>query len=313
METFSVVDSQLQASIVKRVICLSWQGFGYKKIIKQIKKEFSVNLSLGLLSYWFNHDVNLYGGQNHFDSKPTKELAYILGVIFGDGNLFFHKCKGDYAIRLEATDKDFVEHFSSCVSKVLNKEKNYAVNSYKRKSMDSIMYSTKARSKEIYYFIKDIKEDFEKVKPFAKAHPKEFIQGLADSEGCPNISARANFSVGVCVASSMNVQLLAFVSLLLNNYFKMTSKVRLSKRKGMADSIINGRLIIRKNDLFTLDISSFAMTKKFAQEIGFNIGRKQVKLIDACFIFENLVPSERVNKWKSKYVKTPHQWVTKDE
>ena len=115
METFSVVDSQLQTSIVKRVICLSWQGFGYKKIIKKIKEEFCVKLCLGLLSYWFNNEVCLYGGQNHFDSKPTKELAYILGVIFGDGNLFFHKCKGDYAIRLEATDKDFVEHFSSCV------------------------------------------------------------------------------------------------------------------------------------------------------------------------------------------------------
>ncbi len=98
MHNFSAVESSKQQDIVKRVVDLSWSGFGYKRIIAKIKVEFSVKLSLGLLSYWFNHKVNLIGGQNHFDQKPTKELAYVLGVMFGDGNLFFHKSKSDYII-----------------------------------------------------------------------------------------------------------------------------------------------------------------------------------------------------------------------
>jgi intein-encoded DNA endonuclease-like protein len=93
MKTFSSLDFQLQNEIVQQVINLSWGGFGYKKIIKQIKKEFGVNLSKGLLSYWFNHDVKLYGGQNHFDSKPSKELVYVLGVFEWKKRYFKPKSK----------------------------------------------------------------------------------------------------------------------------------------------------------------------------------------------------------------------------
>ena len=307
METFSVVDSQLQASIVKRVICLSWQGFGYKKIIKKIKEEFFVNLSSGLLSYWFNNEVRLYGGQNHFDSKPTKELAYVLGVMFGDGNLFFHEKKQDYAVRLEAIDKDFVEYFSKCVSKVLNKERNYAVVKYKQKAMDSCMYSARARSKELYYFIKELKEDFEKVKPFAEAYPKEFIQGLADSEGFSTISARTNFSVGVCVAVSTNKDLLCFVKKLLIG-LGIVSSMGISKRKGMSDSIINGRIITRTMDLFYLKTVSFFDTEAYSNKINFSIARKSEKLRDGILV-ETYVPCfDKVSFWKNLYEKRSNQW-----
>ena len=312
MKTFSVVDSQLQASIVKRVICLSWQDFGYKKIIKKIKEEFFVNLSPGLLSYWFNNEVRLYGGQNHFDSKPTKELAYFLGVMFGDGSLFFHKCKGDYAIRLEAVDKDFVDHFSFCVSKILNKEKNYTVISCKRRSMDSVMYSTKARSKELYFFIKDIKEDFEKVKPFVEAYPKEFIQGLADSEGCPVISAGVCFKVRVIVACSTNKSLLEFVSFLLIK-FGINSSLFLSKKAGATDSIINGRYITRTKNLYSLQISNFRNVKVFSNQINFNIKRKNQKLFDAIFTFEDISVKNPTGFWLENYEKKSNQWFVKQQ
>jgi len=64
MKTFSTIEVLVQTKVVRRVIELSWSGTGYKRIIKKIKEEFSVNLSLGLLSYWFNNEVKLFGGQN---------------------------------------------------------------------------------------------------------------------------------------------------------------------------------------------------------------------------------------------------------
>lgn len=211
MKTFSLVDSNLQKIIFKKVIELSFDDLSYKKIIKQIAMEFNVKLSLGTLSYWFNHNVNLFGGVNKFEAKASSELVYCIGVMFGDGNIFHDKKKQDYVVRLDAIDKDFVEYFSNCVSKVLNKENNYVVIPCKRESMVSIMYCSKARSKILYYFIKELKNDFKKVKFFAQEYPKEFIMGLADSEGCPTISSRNIFQIGVCVAYSMNVELLAFV------------------------------------------------------------------------------------------------------
>jgi DNA endonuclease len=309
MNTFSELSFPVQTSIIEKVIELSWNGLGYKKIIKKIKEEFSVNLSLGLLSYWFNHEVKLFGGENQFSPKPSKELAYVLGVIFGDGNLFYHKKNSDYVIRLDAIDKDFVEKFSECVSKVLNKEKNYAVVSYKQKAMSSIMFSSKARSKQLYYFLKELKVDFEKVKPFAKVYPKEFIQGLADSEGCPSISAANSFSVGVCVASSMNVKLLAFVSCLLKKHFRIRSRVYKTKKKGMSDSVINGRVITRQNDLFSLTISNFDSTKIFANYVEFGIKRKNEKLRDATYIFEFFQKKNRLTEWGKIYCKNGNRWA----
>jgi DNA endonuclease len=313
MKTFSEVDLGLQQVILRKVIELSWDDFGYKKIIQKIAEDFSVKLGKGLLSYWFNNDVKLFGGQNKFEIKPSKELAYVIGVIFGDGNLFHHKSKSDYLIRLDAIDKDFVETFSSCVSKVLNKERNYVVMPTTRKSMDSIMYSTRARSKQLYYFLKELKADFEKVKPFAQAYPKEFIQGLADSEGCPSIAARNSFQVGVCVAYSMNIELLAFVCLLLKMKFTIKSKVRLARKKGVTDSVINGRPITRKNNVYFLSIGDFQSTQKFAEKINFGIERKRQKLNDAVDIFENYCCYARLNEWHNRYFKPKSKWVPKAE
>ena len=309
METFSSVNFQSQIEIVQKVIDLSWEGLGYKRIIKQIKKDFSVNLSLGLLSYWFNHDVKMFGGQNHFLKKPTKELAYVLGVMFGDGNIFYHKKKQDYVVRLEAIDRDFVEHFSKCVSKVLSKETNYAVVRYKQKAMGSFMYFARARSKELYYFIKELKEDFEKVKPFANAYPKEFIQGLADSEGCPSISARNSFQVGVVVAVSTNENLLMFVCDLLFKSFEIKTKLRLQHKAGKTDSIINGRSITRTMNLYSLIIARVEDTKTYSKLIGFSIKRKQNKLIGGGNIFEKFSVSERVFEWKKRYYKPKSKWI----
>jgi DNA endonuclease len=313
MKTFSEVDLSLQQVILRKVIELSWEDFGYKKIIQKVADDFSVKLGKGLLSYWFNNDVKLFGGQNKFEIKPSKELAYVIGVIFGDGNLFHHKSKSDYIIRLDAIDKDFVETFSSCVSKVLNKERNYVVMPTTRKSMDSIMYSTRARSKQLYYFLKELKADFEKIKPFALAYPKEFIQGLADSEGCPSLSAANKFHIGVCVAYSMNVKLLAFVCLLLKTKFAIKSNVRLARKKGVTDSIINGRPITRKNNVYSLSIGGFQSTQKFSRRIDFCIKRKSQKLHDAVAVFENFSSCERTEEWCKRYFKPKSKWVPKAE
>lgn len=311
MGYFSEIDSNKQNIVIKKVIELSWDGLGYKKIIKQIANDFDVKLSLGTLSYWFNNDVLLKGGLNKFNPISSKELSYVLGVMFGDGNLFFDKNKKDFVIRLDAIDKDFVIFFSKNVSKLLNKNKDYSVCAVKHKNMISIMYSTRARSKELYYFLKNLKVDFEKVKPFAEKFPKEFIQGLADSEGCPLISARKNFLVRVCVAVSTNKELLLFVKKLLWKKFFIKSNFYLSKKAGITDSIINGRSITRSKNLYALQISNFDNVKKFSKEIGFSIQRKNQKLFDAIFALSDTSVINPVTFWEYNYEKRSNQWFNK--
>lgn len=309
MNFFSEIDSNMQKIVISKIIDLSWQGFGYKKIIKQIAIEFNVKLNLSTLSYWFNNDVLLKGGINKFDPVPSSDLSYVLGVMWGDGNLFNNKKKSDYIIRLDVIDEDFVKHFSKCVSKILSKNKSYAVTQLKHKNMDSIMYSTRARSKELFYFIKECKNDFEKVKIFVEMFPKEFIQGLADSEGCPMVCAKNNFSINVCVAYSTNKELLLFVKKLLEKKFLIKSNFYLSKKAGITDSIINGREITRTKDLFSLLINNIDDLIKFSYLIGFSIKRKNEKLKDAIFIFKKYSYLERSFYWKKIYYKTKKQWV----
>lgn len=312
MENFSSVDSRLQFKIFRRVVELSWDDVGYGKIIKTIATEFSVKLNKSNLSYWANNNVKLFGGRNNFLPKKSLELAYILGVMFGDGTLHFDEKKKDYVIRLDAIDKDFVERFSKYVSKVLGKDKFYSVCQMGGRGYSTI-YSTRARSKELFYFIKDLKEDFEKVKHFAETYPKEFIQGLADSEGCPQITATKSFRVNILVACSSNDSLLIYVKNLLKIKFGIGTRFYLSKKAGVTDSIINGRPITRTMNLYGLDTISFENSKLFSKCVGFSIGRKQTKLLVACRIFENFEKKEMVVERLNLYYKKNNMWVTKDE
>ncbi len=83
MNSFSEIDSNMQKIVISKIIDLSWQGFGYKKIIKQIAIEFNVKLNLSTLSYWFNNDVLLKGRINKFDPVLSSDLSYVLGVMWG--------------------------------------------------------------------------------------------------------------------------------------------------------------------------------------------------------------------------------------
>src|SRR3990167_8959790 len=128
MKTFSDLAHSEQVSLFSKVFGLKKQGLGYKRIIKRVKLEDNVRLALGTLSYWFNNDVKMIGGENYFEAKASPELSYILGVMFGDGSAICDKSNQDYYLRLHVKDKDFAEKFSEYGAKVLGKEKPFSVN-----------------------------------------------------------------------------------------------------------------------------------------------------------------------------------------
>lgn len=93
MKRFSDLSSEKQTLIYDKVLELKKAGLGYKKIIKRINKENEVKLALSTLSYWFNNKIKLLGGENWFKEKPSKELSYIIGVMFGDGFISINKAR----------------------------------------------------------------------------------------------------------------------------------------------------------------------------------------------------------------------------
>jgi intein-encoded DNA endonuclease-like protein len=65
------------------------------------------------------------GRLNNFRPDPTPELAYVIGVILGDGNLNIHGYSSEMI--LAVTDHDFAEEFSKCLSRVLHRETPYKI------------------------------------------------------------------------------------------------------------------------------------------------------------------------------------------
>lgn len=303
MNRFFDLSQKTQQQLFAEVCHLKSEGFGYKRIRRRIREEFGVKLSLGTLSYWSHHAIKIVGGQNPFEPKPSSELAYVLGVMFGDGALSFNEKKQDYALALEAKDKDFVEKFAGCTSVLLGKEKPFCVC-----AAHEGLFSTKARSKRLYYFVKSIKENFEVGKPFVEAFPADFVRGLADSEGTASFSSKTR-RLCLVVAHSVNLELLKFTQELLWKKFAIQTELRRTKTAGMNDSIINGRLIVRTKDLYALSIYKFDKQKKYAVFVGFTMTRKNQKLNDAIFLLEKFGGLKAASYWGKIYHKEGRYWV----
>jgi intein-encoded DNA endonuclease-like protein len=118
-------------------------------------------------------------------SKPSEELAYVIGVVLGDGypklKRRVRKVYNDVIIRLEAKDKEFVEEFARCLAKVLGRRQirpRYVKSSGK--------YVVEAESKTLYELLKK-PVDLERLRRYIEHCERwvaAFLRGFADSEGC---------------------------------------------------------------------------------------------------------------------------------
>jgi intein-encoded DNA endonuclease-like protein len=117
--------------------------------------------------------------------KPPEELAYVIGVVLGDGypklKRRVRKVYNDVIIRLEAKDKEFVEEFARCLAKVLGRRQIRP-----RYVKSSGRYVVEAESKTLYELLKK-PVDLERLRRYIEHCERwvaAFLRGFADSEGC---------------------------------------------------------------------------------------------------------------------------------
>lgn len=115
----------------------------------------------------------------------TNELAYIMGVMYGDGYII-----SSGGIGLQSIDKDFVDYFSSCVERQFGvRISNYTTKpsilkdwrngrEYQRKGT----FIMRVVSVLLRDYIKSIKNE-QFVKKLDISQKKHFLRGLWDSEG----------------------------------------------------------------------------------------------------------------------------------
>jgi len=181
---------------------------------------------------------------NHPDLFPSSELSYLIGVYVGDGCIT--KIGYDYAIRLSAKDKEFVEKFAKVLAIVNKKAEVYPICKTKRG-----LFATIGRSKELYYFIKN-KEYYEVI----QTYPHEFIEGFFDSEGTVTKNKLCN-SWRIAF-SNTDLELIELVQWMLAS-FAIEARIYLDKKKGQKvakSKWSNNKDYYKKSDIYILQVLS---------------------------------------------------------
>lgn len=201
---------------------------------------------------------------------PSPELSYVIGVCYGDGSAYSaknrwgkYKIIKEYRIRLSAIDRDFVDEFNRCVSKVLGRSR-YPVYFDKRKGA----YTITAYSRLLHDFLK---EHLRKEKETIERYPADFVRGFFDSEG--TISVRGK-TIHEIKAYNTNKEVLTCIKNSLQTHFSINAILRRAQP---------GKTSRCKKPYFELAISGQESMKKYCDFIGFTIARKMEKLRGAEF------------------------------
>jgi len=239
--------------LYKEVVTLHAQGFGSRRIAKML----GVPERRKSIEQWIYplRKGKTSKPRTNPDLTPSPELSYLVGARLGDGTVYKNRRWRKYAITLRAKDRDFVEYFRDCLTKVSRRKVSFFYNENMR------MWIASVSSKPLYLFLRSKNVyDYAVVEPF----PSGFIRGLADAEGSVCISKRYKY-VRVEI-SNTDKALLEYTKSLLLKYFGISSQI-CGKGKTRGNKVAY-KLLISKQ----LDVA------KFARMIGFAIRRKMEKL-----------------------------------
>lgn len=267
---------------MKKRVMTKWSKERIKRELTQISEELGHSLSTREASFVLCEASKRYFGSfnkakivcnlsitplknNKLSKKAvllSKELAYILGVVYGDGNVHTHKDKVRSSgwIALKVKDKDFALEFK----RTLEKWSNFDIKSFldKRGFYHTVLYSRNAAIFVMNFDLNRVLEAPNKVKYF-------FLKGLFDSEGTVagsnlDILQKATRYVGFY---NNNKEIVDIVSSLLKG-MGMKHSIRSRIHSGFGSKKVQYELIIAGSQNMYI----------FYKRIGFSINRKQERL-----------------------------------
>jgi len=187
---------------------------------------------------------------------PSKELGYILGVIYGDG------CIGKYVVKLKVKDLDFAETFAENIFR-------WSGHSCSIKTDKFGLYIVRFHSVKACKFLVSMK--LIDIKNWKLEYKIPFLRGLFDSEGCvPDTSKRAKS----IIFYNSNKKIINITSFLLN---ELNINHSITSRKPSKGKIGRWKFIRKRN--YCISITNYENKKKFYETVGFSIKRKQARLV----------------------------------
>ena len=213
------------------------------------------------LHYW-RHGIHK-PATTRWTPKPTKELAYVIGVLLGDGDTVEH---GRYDIELRVVDYEFAEEFSRNIAKLLNKK--FKKPKWKKSEK---LWRVYYRSKAFCTWFKN--QNLETLKPYIEYDietVKAFLKAIYNSEG-------SNIGCKTISLSNTDIKLLKYVQELLRKYFSIITRLYPVTKKGSIGKK-KDKVFIRRKDVYVTVIHKKWCVRKFLREIGFSITTKQLGL-----------------------------------
>jgi intein-encoded DNA endonuclease-like protein len=205
-----------------------------------------------------------YGSTRQFKAVPAPELAYVVGVVKGDATVDVQQWS--YRIRLRVLDKEFVEEFDRCVSKLIGSPRRRTKLLPRRN-----LWSVEISSVLLNRFL---------IQPLSRMRPlvghcanceSGFLRGFFDSEA--SVSGRS------LTVSNTNLSILRFVRSLLSRRGILTTGPRLQMRAGRT-VVIKGKAYHANKNQYMPYVRA-ASLQNYAQKVGFVVQRKQRALAEA--------------------------------
>ncbi len=219
-----------------------------------------INVNHSTIDKWIHQQTNPANGYRIPNLSPSPELAYVIGVFYGDGSA--NKTKGgNYFVSLNAKDKDFVREFARCLGIICcRKPPPIWYNS------DSL-YVTTVSNRLLFEFLG--KRGSIRNQDVIEKVPAEFLRGMFDSDGS------ASGRVGLY---NSDLELIKYCRDLLHKHFRMSfKKVRINTRKGRK-CVIRGRKTQTTKNNYCIQFQGYNDVLIFHDRIGFSVQRKQEML-----------------------------------
>jgi intein-encoded DNA endonuclease-like protein len=266
---------ELRIRLYNDVVALRRCGLMYKGIIEEVWRRYGVRLSKSSISEWLRGIHSPYNGRRIPSLEmlePSEELAYVVGVVLGDGYVGkksrVRKGYNDVMIDLEAKDREFVEEFGRCLAKVLGRRPIRP-----RYVKSSGRYVVEVRSQTLYELLRK-PVDLKRLKKYIEHCERcvaAFLRGFADSEG--SVDKR-----GYIYIYNTDLRLLIYINELLRRLGIELTGPRISVQRGtVIHDPRTGKQYMAKKDCYYIYIRA-SSNANFYKYIGFTIKRKQQRL-----------------------------------
>jgi DNA endonuclease len=213
--------------------------WNHKRIAAELERRHGVRVPSMTVYFWITRRSSPLGHWNVFELKPSRELAYILGVMRGDGFRTSDKAQGKEEIRLCVRDVDFAIPFNEAIAHVLERERPNKVRLEAREDKDrATFFRVRYSSIQLAEFLDC---DLNSTRQFAEVHPADFLQGFFDSDGSstPNLN-RGRLYLRV-LGSNTNLETLNYMKRLLLERFRIASSIYIDKEQGYSSLVYHKR------------------------------------------------------------------------